>query len=217
VRIGEFFSAADRTAIEAAVHDVEAHSVGEVVPYAVESSDPYARALWTASTLGALLAAGAAALVHERLVGWGGYTTLWIALPPLVGAALGWLATFTWPGLRRLLVPADVLEARVRQRARLAFLDEEVFGTRDRTGILIFISLLERRVVILADRGIADRPGPSSWDGIVAGIAAGIRRGEPGRALAEGIRQCGALLASRAPIRPDDRDELHGGLRLGGP
>ena len=48
----------------------------------------------------------------------------------------------------------------------------------------------------------------------MAGIAAGMRRGQPGPALADGIRRC-ATLAGRLPPRPDDRDELPGQLRLG--
>ena len=77
---------------------------------------------------------------------------LWIALPPAAGAALGWLAALFLPDLRRALVPAEALAARVHQRATQAFVEEDVFRTRDRTGILIFISLFEHRVVVLADR-----------------------------------------------------------------
>ena len=139
---------------------------------------------------------------------------LWIALPPATGAALGWLAALGIAPLRRFLVPADVLTERVRQRAVQAFVDEAVFRTRDRTGILILISLFERRVVVLADRGLDGRVAASEWEDVAAGIAAGIRQGRAGPALAEGIRRCLAL-ARRLPPRPDDRDELPGQLRLG--
>jgi putative membrane protein len=183
------------------------------VPYAVERSDRYTRALWTAATLGALAGALAAALV--RWVGnvWGGPVALWIALPPASGAALGLLAARGLPGLRRLLVPPGVLADRVHQRAAEAFLSEEVFRTRDRTGILIFLSLFERRVVVRADRGLDAVVTAGEWEEIVTGIAAGMRQGRPGPALAEGIRRC-ASLARRVPPRPDDRDELPGQLRM---
>jgi putative membrane protein len=175
------------------------------VPYAVERSDRYTRALWTAATLGALAGALAAALV--RWVGnvWGGPVALWIALPPASGAALGLLAALGLPGLRRLLVPPGVLADRVHQRAAEAFLSEEVFRTRDRTGILIFLSLFERRVVVRADRGLDAVVTAGEWEEIVAGIAAGMRQGRPGPALAEGLRRC-ASLARRVPPRPDDRE-----------
>jgi putative membrane protein len=209
-----FFSAADHSAIEAAVREVEAQSASEIVPYAVERSDSYTRALWTAATLGALAAAMVAAFVRWSGEIWGGPVALWIALPPAAGGALAWLATLAMPALRRSLVPPDVLAERVRQRAMEAFVNEEVFRTRDRTGILIFVSLFERRVVVLADRGLDGRVTPQEWEDIVAGIVAGMRRRQPGPALAEGIRRC-ARLAGRLPPRPDDRDELPGQLRLG--
>jgi putative membrane protein len=139
---------------------------------------------------------------------------LWVALPPATGAAMGWLAALVLPALRRLLVPPEILAHRVRQRATQAFVEEEVFRTRDRSGILIFVSLFERRVVVHADRGLDGVVTPREWEEVVSAIAAGMRRGEPGPALADGIRRC-ADLAGRLPPRPDDRDELSGQLRLG--
>jgi putative membrane protein len=209
-----FFSPADHAAIEAAVREVETQSAGEIVPYAVERSDRYARAIWTAATLGALAGSLAAALIRWSGDFWGGPVALWIALPPATGAALGWLAAFILPALRRLLVPPEVLAERVRQRADQAFVEEEVFRTRDRSGVLIFLSLFEHRVVVRADRGLDGVVSPHEWKEVVEAIAAGMRRGQPGAALADGIRRCAAL-AGRLPARPDDRDELPGQLRLG--
>jgi putative membrane protein len=210
----QFFSPADHAAIEAAVREVEARSAGEIVPYAVERSDRYVRALWTAATLGALAGALLAAIVRRTGDFWGGPVGLWIALPPATGAALGWLAALFVPAVRRLLVPPEALAERVRHRAMQAFVEEEVFRTRDRTGILIFVSLFERHVVVRADRGLDGVVSPREWEEVVASITAGMGRGQPGPALAEGIRRC-ASFTSRLPPRPDDRDELPGQLRLG--
>ena len=80
--------------------------------------------------------------------------------------------------------------------------------TRERTGILIFVSLLEHRVVVLADRGIHARVAEGTWDGVVARIVTGIRAGRAEEGLADGIRACGEILAGRLPGRPDDRNEL---------
>ncbi len=103
---------------------------------------------------------------------------------------------------------------RVGRRASVAFLEEEVFKTRERTGILIFVSLFERRVVVLGDEGIHRRVKPGEWEGIVADIVAGIRARRPADALIEAIGRCGALLERRGvELRPDDKDELADGLR----
>ena len=212
--IERFFTPADHAAIEAAVREVEGRSAGEIVPYAVERSDRYIRADWTGAALGALAASLAAAFLRWAGDLWGVSVAIWISLPPAAGAALGWLATVASPALRRALVGPEALAVRVQQRAIQAFLEEEVFRTRDRTGVLILVSLFEHRVVVLADRGLGGLVSASEWEDVVVSVAAGIRRGQPGPALAEGILRC-ASLASRFPPRPDDRDELPGQLRLG--
>jgi putative membrane protein len=163
--------------------------------------------------VGALFASLAAALAYELGRFWGPLLPLWIALPPAAGAGLGFLlASFVRP-LRRWLVPPEVMELRVRHRALAAFVDEEVFRTRDRTGILIFLSLFEHRVLVIGDTGINASVEPGAWEEIAAAIAGGIRGGRPGEALAEGIRRCAGILATRVVRRPRDEDELANRLR----
>jgi putative membrane protein len=216
-RLDSTFSPDDLAAIAAAVRDVESRSPGEIVPYAADRSDAYPEAAWTTATLGALLG-GLAAAAADGLLG-GALeqpAALWLAGPPIIGAALGYLLGAAWPALRIHLVHADTVEHRVRQRALAAFVEQEVFRTEARTGILLFLSLLERRVVILADTGISARVPQREWDAIVAGVVAGMRRGQPGPALAEAIRRCGDVLATHdLQRRPDDRDELPDELRRG--
>ena len=202
------FSSADLAAIEAAVHDVESRSPGEVVPYSVEHSDVYAEAAWTTATMGALAGGLAAAIVPAPFT-WGWEVALWIAGLPALGAALGHLLGASSAALRVRLVHGDVIEHRVRQRALAAFTEEEVFRTRARTGVLLFLSLLERRVVVLADAGINARVRQGEWDGVASGIVDGMRRGRPGPALAAAIRDCGGLLAAHGfQGRSDVDDDL---------
>ena len=102
----------------------------------------------------------------------------------------------------------------VRRRAAVAFLEEEVFKTRDRTGVLIFLSLFEHRVVVMGDEGINRAVAVGEWQKIVDGVVAGIREGRPADALVDSIRECGELLDLRGvAIRPDDTDELSDELR----
>lgn len=214
-KLEQFFSAADRAAIQEAVREVEQRTAGEIVPYAVEACDDYEVARWRAALFGALALALLAAVVHAVGGFWGTFLDLWIAVPPVVGAGLGYLAAVFVPGVRRMLVPRDVFDRAVAQRAATAFLHEEVFATRERTGILIFVALFERRVVVLGDSGINARVAQHEWDGIVAGVVAGIKAGTPGKALADGIRAC-AVFLERPGIqrRSDDVDELPDHLRL---
>jgi putative membrane protein len=97
-------------------------------------------------------------------------------------------------------------------------LSEEVFATRDRSGVLLFLSLFERRAIVMGDKGIAARVRQEDWEGIIATIVRGMREGKPAESLIEAVRACGGLLERQGlAIRQDDRDELADGLRIGKP
>ncbi len=207
------FSEQDLEAVRGAVAAAEGETSGEIVPFVVDASDAYEGALWKGTALGALGAALVAAVAHAVAGLWGG-GVLWIGLPAAGGGALGFLLAAFVSAVKRGLVPRDVSERRVRRRAAVAFLEEEVFSTEDRTGILLFLSLFEQRVVVLGDAGINAKVGEEEWLAITDAIAAGIRSGRPGEALVEGIGACGRLLARRGvEIQPDDRNELRDDLR----
>ena len=162
-----------------------------------------------------MAAALASGLVHWLGEFWGGAGFLWTTLPVAGGAAVGSVLARSFDQVRRRLVAADVLDLRVRRRALQAFVEEEVFRTRDRTGILIFVSLFEHRVAVLGDAGINAAVEQREWDGIVAGLVAGIRSGRPAPALVTAVEACGELLETHGvSIRPDDEDELANQLRL---
>jgi putative membrane protein len=144
---------------------------------------------------------------------WGIPIGIWIALPALVGGGIGYLLSLLDP-VRRWMAGDETLDLRARRRAAAAFLEQEVFQTRHRTGILLFVSLFERRVVLLADSGIHQKVEKGSWDAITGRLAVGIRSGRPGPAMIEAIRACGELLERHGVERQtDDQDELPNELR----
>lgn len=215
--IDRAFSPADQDRIRAAVTAAEERTSGEIVPYVVEASDGYEGARWAGAALGALIAAVVVGAAQQL-------ADLWIdpllapvlrwTLPSLLGVAAGFAAASAIAPLRRLLVSQEVMERRVRRRAAVAFLEEEVFSTRERTGILVFMSLFERRVVVLGDAGINQRVERAEWEGIVGRLVEGIRAGRAGDAMVVAIESCGELLQRRGvEIREDDRDELSNELR----
>jgi putative membrane protein len=209
-----FFSQADLDAIQSAVREAEARTSGEIVPYVVERSDEYPTAVWKGAALGALLAPLVALAVHQWSSVWGIPLAWWIALPAPVGGAVGYLLTSWLPPVRRWMAGEETLELRARRRAAVAFLEQEVFRTRDRTGILLFLSLFEQRVVLLADSGIHQKVEEESWEAITRRLAAGIRSGRPGPALAEAVGACGELLERHGvERRAEDQDELSNELR----
>ncbi len=210
-----FFSEANLEAIRRATGEAEGRTSGEIVPVVVGACDDYDEAAWKAAAFGALLAALATGIVHSAGGFWLGMPWLWITTPAAVGAAIGFLLARLWPNLRRIMVSPQTLDLRVGRRARQAFLDEEVFATTERTGILIFLALFERRVVVLGDEAINRAVDQHEWQDIVDHLTRGINSGRPGPALVEAIRECGLLLEKHGvEIRPDDIDELADGLRM---
>ena len=215
MHVERFFSPADLKEIETAVSEAEATTAGEIVPFVVSHSDHYEAAVWKGATLGAFLAVVVAAGVYYSGGYWGGFPMAWILLPALAGGAAGFTAAALIRPVKLWLAGPATVDHHLRQRAAAAFLENEVFRTRERTGILIFLSLLERRVIVLGDSGISARVEQREWDAVVAGIVEGIRSGQAGKALATGIRRCGELLRRRGvAVRPDDTDELPDQLRM---
>ena len=211
------FSDADMATVRTAVEEAEKRTSGEIVPYVVPASDAYPNALWKGATLGALAGTLLALALHRLWDLWGTHLDLWITVPAAAGAAMGFLLAAFVPPVKRWLAGDEMLELRTRQRAEMAFLEEEVFRTRERTGILLFLSLFEHRVVVLADSGIHQLVEPGQWDGIAAGIAQGIRAGRAKDALLDAIRNCGDLLERHGVARrADDANELPDELRRGG-
>lgn len=208
------FTDADLAAVRAAVEEAERLTSGEIVPLVVAESDGYANAVWKGATLGALAASLAAWAAYHWGGFWGDQAFLWMVMPPIAGASLGFFLASSWAPLKRLLAGEDLIELRTRRRAALAFLEEEVFQTRDRTGILLFVSLFEHRAIVLGDSGIHRQVSEGEWDGVVKRIVDGVRSGRPGEGLVAAIRECGAILQRHGvEIQPADTDELGNELR----
>lgn len=204
VTADRFFSAADQQRIVEAVRRAEAGTAGEIVPMVVGRSADYTRTRYVAAVATAL----AAAIIWLALRPAALADPIWLVILQLAagGGALA-LLTFSGPALR-LIVADDVLQAAAARRARLAFFEHGLDRTRDHTGILILISLLEHEVELLADAGINARVAQADWDAIVAALTERIRRGQAADGLCEAIERCGALLARHFPRRPDDQNEI---------
>ncbi len=193
---------ADRLRLERAVLEAERGTAGEIVVVVVHACDEYGSAGWR---LGVALAALA-------------FLGLWLLAPPLpawvyltaqAAALLAGHGAARLDPVRRRLLPPDLVETRVAGRARRAFAEHGLTRTAHRTGILVFVTLLERRVVVLADEGI-DRAltEGESWEEIVRLAVEGLRSGDAARGLEAAVRRCGEILAAHHPPPPDDRDEL---------
>jgi len=198
----EFFSPTERERVRVAVAEAEGNTSGEIATMVVDVSDSYREA----EILGAVLLSGLLSLMVAVAIH---HVTIWSYIPLVV--LLYFPSWYLFRLVPRLKLPfagrRRVAEA-VRERAVRAFYEKGLYRTRHETGILIFISLLERKVWILGDRGINEKINPDFWNKLAAQLAWGLREGRACETLCTVIAGCGAELAEHFPRRADDRNEL---------
>jgi len=218
-RVERLLSEPDREEIRRVVAETERETSAEIVVCVVGQSDDYSDACWRAGlvfgVIGGLIAFlwGTVRLrVDEAFYGMG---PLDLLLAVSVAGSFGAALTGLVPTLRRGFVSSALRDHRVQLRAERAFLTEEVFATEGRTGILLFVSLFERVVCVLADRGVREAVAPEAWSDISDRIARGIREGKLRESLCRGVSECGAVLSQHGLERGDtDRNELDDRVRL---
>ncbi|WP_319561481.1 TPM domain-containing protein [Marispirochaeta sp.] len=209
-------SESDSQRIAAAVAEAESSSGGEIATAIIRECDDYGfRELvfaliagFISFTIVALFDSSMEALFSSLF--WGFNPALlpfiysWIAL--LCGTAVFFLAQI--PAVDRLVVPKKVMTAAVQARARRHFMEAGVYDTLDHTGILIFVSLLEQQVELIADRGINEKVKQKTWKSIVDEMTRTIAAGKPADALVKAVAECGAILAENIERRQQDKNEL---------
>ena len=198
----KFFNQEEQQKIEAAVKAAETKTSGEIVPMVVDSSYDYPRA--------ELIGGGTLALAVGLIVSWlfGGESIWWFLPVFIIGFFVFQQLIRYLPDLKRRLIHPDELTAEVKEKALVSFIEQGLHETRDRTGILILISLFEHRVQVLADSGINAKVPEQTWEEIVNIIVAGLKSGDACAATCQAVERCGELLQEHFPRKHDDSDEL---------
>lgn len=198
-----FFSSEEKDKITAMIKTVEQQTAGEVAVMVVDRSDTYPEA---GILLGCVSGSLAALLITDFIFA----ASLWIFMP--LAFALSLLicqaARFMPLLLIRLFIARDRLEQKVHEQALRAFYDKELYRTRDETGVLFFLSLFERKVWVLADKGIYSRISRDALQAYAENVAQGVKTGNAADALCREIENVGIILAEHFPRRPDDINEL---------
>ena len=102
----------------------------------------------------------------------------------------------------------EKINEEVNQRALQAFYVHNLHHTKDRTAILIMVSLLERRVEILADAGINEKVSKDTWQCIVNDMIACIKTNDLSEGMCVAVRECGDILAKNFPGHHDNPNEV---------
>jgi putative membrane protein len=106
---------------------------------------------------------------------------------------------FSWMPLRLLLVPRAVQRARAHRAAIEQFVVRGISRTKNRTGVLIFVSLAEHYARIIADDGIAAKVPNTEWQAAIDALTAHMRADQIAAGFTAAIERCGEVLAQHAP------------------
>lgn len=213
-------TAEDHARVADAIRSVESRTDGEVLVVAAANSDSYNDVVLHWALLLALLPpALAAAWPHLLLRAteladprWDEAPSLRVALTLLLAAIaifflLGrWL--FGMPALRGALTPAATKDRRVRRRALALFRATTEARTASRSGVLLYLSLAERRAEIVADAAVHALAPRERWGEAMAALLGPLREGRPGEGIAAAVERIGAVLATHLPHTGTDPNEL---------
>jgi putative membrane protein len=210
----------DRAAVSAAVAAAERASAGEIVTVLAPCSDRYRDVMLHYALLTMLAVPVVIALLPQSSIDWAsglllGWNETWsrgglmillavlLAIAFLVGRLL-----FSWTPLLMALTPGATKSRRVRRRAVAHFRSACEGRTGGRTGILIYLSLMERRAEIVADQAIHAKVDAAVWGEAMAALIDEVRAGQVGRGMTLAVEKVGAVLAEHLPRSQGDTNEL---------
>jgi putative membrane protein len=198
----KFFTAEEKERLKAITQEVESRTIGEIVVMVVDRSDHYI----DAEVLGGALLGSLLSLILTLLFF---HSSIWSYVP------LSFLFFFPCrflfqkvDGLKKLFIGVRRKKEAVRLRAERAFFERGLYKTKRNTGVLFFLSLLERKVWILADKGIYEKMEQETLNRFANEVSRGIREGRACDALSKAIQEIGVVLSRHFPITSDDTDEL---------
>lgn len=214
------FSEADHALVTAAVAEAERNSDGEIVVVVAPRSDAYHDAGLHYAVLGMLLVPIALAVMPQGMLDWGlGLVFGWNASPSRAALSLLLFVklaviflivryALAYVPLRMALTPGTTKTRRVRRRAVELFKVAAERRTTGRTGILLYVSMLERRAEIVADEAIHSRVTAEIWGEAMAVLIEQVKAGRPGEGVAAAVRKMGEVLAECLPPSLDNPNEL---------
>ena len=196
-----FLSEADKQRITEAIREAEMKTSGELVTVIAHAADAYLYIPMLWASLAALTLPAVIWLLPVNLP----FPLLYsFQLATFLGLAL----LFRWPPLKMRLIPKAVKRRRAGRLAWEQFFAQNLHLTRQRTGVLLFVSVAEHYVEILADKGINDKVKQDAWDDIVADFIKRVKAKQVAEGFLSAINACGKLLAESFPRPEGDIDEL---------
>jgi len=196
-------------AIEARIAQVEARTGAQVVTAIVGRSDAYPELAWKAFALGAAIAALAVVMLDVARPYLMSVYAVWSNVTPILGVgAANAILALVLPSYAHLYLNRVRCHGEVRQAAQATFLERQLFKTRARNGVLLFASVFERRVELLADVGFHGRVDEREWRTVIDAMTPLLATARPAEALTRGLERVEALLSAKGFAGTGGSNEL---------
>jgi len=195
----------EQARITSAVQAAERETNAEIVPMLVARSGLYRDAQYQAGLIAALMVLAVLLTCEAWWLPWGWHASnaAWlvcgVSLAYASGTRLG-----RWAPVIRLLTTQDRMREKVIMRAERAFAQHVGGRTRDGTGVLILLSMLEKHIYVLPDRSLVERVAAERWKQVVQTAVERLHQGDMVGGLSHAIHACGSVLAEACPGRPGD-------------
>jgi putative membrane protein len=201
----------DRHLLDQQISTAEKHTNTQIVLALIQRSDSYAELPWKAFALGASFSGLLVFILDVISFNWGpGISVIAAIAGILAGGAVFAFLTVLIPGIAKLFLSPFRAEVEVEQYAKSLFLSRELFATSKRTGILLLVSLFERKVVILPDKGLRDHLSEEKMQGIITAMTPFLKRVELRQAFESGLAQLVKILGTTKPGKNENElsDEI---------
>lgn len=202
----KYLKSEDIARIETCVAEAERVTSGEIVPVIVRRSSSIGHVAPMLLMMFLLLFFVMIEIVELESPGFG--HSWWNLVGGLFVSILGTRLLASSHRVQYFFINKIDGEWQAKQRAKIEFYEARLEQTRRRTGILLFVSLMERQAVVLADRGIAGKLPESTWDEIVLFLVKGAKSRDLGTGMCQAIQRCQVILSEHFPILDGDKDEL---------
>ncbi|MCX7679195.1 MAG: TPM domain-containing protein [Spirochaetes bacterium] len=208
--------------IISAVKGAEKNTSGEIVPMIVRSSSSYPTATMLSAFVFSFFSSSITTVsllffphtklpilnffynYHiEEFASFATFAILFLLFIPICAIIIT-----KYPSIKKILLTKNEINEQVKETAYTAFKIHGLEKTKNRNAILLFVSIFEKKVILIADTGIAKCVSDHEWKRITDELAKKIKNGEMVRGLCDAIEEVGKILAKHFPQGPHDVDEL---------
>jgi putative membrane protein len=195
------------TALAEAIRDIEKSTDAEIVIVVRGRSGSYRHADYL---FGALVAfVGLLFVLFSPF----NFHIFWIPFDVVALFVAGAFVSSRGDLIRRSLTTRKFRAQAARAGAAAMFYEAGIANTLAENGLLIYLSLLERRMEVFADRGVLKAVPPLKWNNAVYDLKKIARQPDPEN-LIKAVREIGSLLAQHLPATGDNPNELADGPRI---